>query len=481
MAGMSGVRFQSGAFRERWKGVRLDFSSPFQDPVRSRKRQGATCWMKRRGFIGNIAGLLAVFMSACFFGKRHFVAAAEENSRKLSAAGQSEPVGAAEQGAPRHAVAAVPCASYEEERVYKAVVEALGAIGFEVPAGKRVLLKPNIMAQNTPEQAASTHPAVVAALCRIFRERGCGVTIGDSSAYYQGGCTRRGFATTGMEEIAARWGATLLPFEATRLRRITGLPTVDPLYLTEAVFEHDLVVNVPKLKLHRLARLSGAVKNMFGCVVGGTKQRYHQMLQDRPDYVWYWGKTLVDVYETVRPGLTVMDAVVGLDRDGPAANGTPRPTGVILASKSAPAVDVCACRIMGHDPMGVPALREAIERGLVAPSAIELHGGLPDVPYVKLPEFKLPRGIARSFDHYFFARFIVSPGIKKSRCNRCGVCIENCAAGAMRLDPAKGVRIDYRACINCYCCEEYCPLGAVYLHGGAVNNTMRGIRRVIRL
>jgi len=184
-------------------------------------------------------------------------------------------------------VAAEPCMDYNEERVFGAVRKALEDIRFEIPPGKRVLLKPNIMAQNKPDQAASTHPAVVGALCRLFREKGCDVTIGDSSAFYQGGGTRLGLETTGMAEVARKYGAKLLPFEAALLRKVETGRVVNPLYITEAVYTHDIVVNIPKLKIHRLARYSGAVKNTYGCVVGGTKQLYHKLFSSRPDYQEY--------------------------------------------------------------------------------------------------------------------------------------------------------------------------------------------------
>ena len=222
--------------------------------------------------------------------------------------------------APAPTVAVEPCADYDLEAVYQAVKSALAKINFTLPAGKTILLKPNLMAQNTPDQAASTHPAVVDAVCRIFTETGNTVTIGDCMAYYQGGGTRQAMKTTGMEAVAKKYGARLLPFEATLLKKITTGRILNPLYLTEAVFTHDLVVNLPKLKLHRLARYSGAVKNTFGCVVGATKQIYHHSYEARPDYKEFWGGPIVDVHQAVHPGLTVMDAIVGLDKDGPAAS-----------------------------------------------------------------------------------------------------------------------------------------------------------------
>jgi len=375
------------------------------------------------------------------------------------------------------------CTSYDPDRVYEAVTRSLADITFKIPAGSRVLLKPNIIAQNTPEQAATTHPAVIDALCRWFSDHGCSVSIGDSSAFYQGGCTRAGLETSGMRAVAEKYGARLVPFETTLLKKITGMAYLDPLYITSEVFENDLVVNVPKLKVHRLARVTGAIKNMYGCVVGGTKQIYHTRYQGRPDYKEFWGKPLVDVYQAVSPGLTVMDAVVGLDRDGPAATGDPRLTGHILASRSGPALDIAACRLIGVDPVRVPAVREAVDRGLASEKGLDLAGDLPFpvARYTIPPDEKPKKGFWKKIDDYAFQQFIVEPRISRDRCTRCGDCVNQCAAGAIAYNKKGDPVIDYSRCIYCYCCEEYCAPGAVSLHGSVANHVIRGIRAIKKI
>ncbi|OHD64194.1 MAG: hypothetical protein A2176_00975 [Spirochaetes bacterium RBG_13_51_14] len=378
-------------------------------------------------------------------------------------------------------VAVEPCDSYDPEKVFAALKSALTAINFKATEGAAILLKPNIISQNTPDQATTTHPAVVDAVCRFFAEHLCRISIGDSSAFYQGGGTREGFDTTGIAAAAAKYGAAIIPFETTRLRRITSGAYLNPFYVTEAVFEHDLVVNLPKLKVHRLARYTGAVKNMYGCVVGGSKQVNHRLYQHREDYQEFWGKPLVDVYESVAPHLTVMDAVIGLDKDGPAATGEPRFTGLILASTNAVALDVVACSIIGFDPRWVPAVREALDRNLAYADAITVHGSPPSVPYVKLPDLETKKGLARKIDDYFFDQFIVKPKIRVNKCNRCGACVDNCAAGAIRYNSDKLPVIRYDDCISCYCCESYCRQGAIRLSGGAVNHFIRAVRYMMKL
>ncbi len=374
-------------------------------------------------------------------------------------------------------VSSVPCTGYEEKQVYAALCKALADIEFAITPGIRVLLKPNIIAQNTPGQAATTHPAIVAALCRFFREAGCAVSIGDSSAFHQRGGTLRGMYTSGMIEVAGRYGASLIPFEKASIRKITTGKALNPFWITEAVFEHDLVVNVPKLKVHRLARYTGAIKNMFGCIPGGTKQIYHEMFQKQQDFKEFWGEPIVDIYTAANPGLTVMDAVYGLDVDGPAATGTPRATGVILASLNGTMVDVAACRMIGFEPRWVPAVRAALERGMAHEDELSVSGTLPFVPYRKLPDTK-PSKIS----DFLFHQVIMRPQIDRKRCEKgCAACIAICKPHAARFDEYHRPVIDYDHCIRCYRCAEQCPYDAVSLHGSVLNHVIGKAREILEI
>lgn len=373
------------------------------------------------------------------------------------------------------------CGTYNPGEVHDAIKGGLDDIGFSITEKSSVLIKPNILAQNTPDQCTTTHPALVEAVCSIFSAYKCRITIGESSAFYQGGGTREGFTTSGIAAVAERYGAALLPFEATRLRKITSGKALNPFYITEAVFNHDIVVNLPKMKVHQLAGYSGALKNLYGCIPGGTKQLYHKQFQDRPDYREFWGIPLVDVFEAVKPKLNIMDAVYGLDNNGPAANGDPRFTGLILVSADAAALDLTACRIMGLDYRRIPAVREAVNRGLTDPEKIAVTGEVPMVQYVNLLDKEPSAGISKSIGDYMFDRFIVEPRLDEDKCSKCGICVKDCAVSAIKTGNEGFPEFDLNACIRCYCCSEYCTSGAIYLHGGVINHIIRGIRSIIKL
>ena len=169
--------------------------------------------------------------------------------------------------------------------------------------------------------------------------------IGDSSAFWQPGNTRRAFVTSGMAKVASRFGASLVAFEEEggRMHYRCENSVLKDILLARALDETDFLVNVPKLKTHSFFRLSGAVKNLFGLVPGGAKYEYHFIGgYTRADF----GEKLADIAAMVPRSLTVMDAITGLEGFGPAATGKPRETGLLLVSENPFAVD---CAGLSHN------------------------------------------------------------------------------------------------------------------------------------
>ena len=84
-------------------------------------------------------------------------------------------------------VIAIPCDSYDEEKVYKCVKNGLSQLGgFEsiVGAEEKILVKPNLLSASVPDKAIATHPSVLKAVMRLLNERGCtDVKIGDSPGH----------------------------------------------------------------------------------------------------------------------------------------------------------------------------------------------------------------------------------------------------------------------------------------------------------
>ena len=123
--------------------------------------------------------------------------------------------------------------------------------------------------------------------------------------------------------------------------------------------EADAVLSLCKLKTHFFMTFTGGVKNMFGAVPGFAKPGYHAKLADPERF----GDMLLDIAGMIRPRLTLMDAILALEGDGPGTAGRPRHVGALLASRDPVALDVVACGIAGIVPLSVPTLAQAQRRG----------------------------------------------------------------------------------------------------------------------
>jgi uncharacterized protein (DUF362 family)/NAD-dependent dihydropyrimidine dehydrogenase PreA subunit len=354
-------------------------------------------------------------------------------------------------------VSVAGCSAYEPEKLrqaLRAALEPLGGMARYVRQGMKVLLKPNLLAPVSPEQAVCTHPALVAAVAELVRAAGGQVTIGDSP----GGpveITGEVWRTTGLADEAARCSLPLVSFQDIAWRRAGG----GGYAIARPVVDADLVINLPKLKTHGLVRYTGAIKNMFGVVPGQRKRELHV----RAPGVTEFSRVLVDVCELARPGLTIMDAVLGMEGNGPGTSGKPRLFGCLIASADPVALDAVAARAMGYAPGSIAHIVMAAERGLgvarvdqicVAGDRWALEFGAVDLPAARW-YLNLPAGLTRPLEGLLRAK----PSFSATACRGCGRCSKVCPQDA--LTPGRPPLLDRKACVGCLCCAEVCPYAAI--------------------
>ena len=261
-------------------------------------------------------------------------------------------------------VAIVRCDDYTPETVDAAVrraIDLIGGIERLVTPEEGILLKPNLLQGQEPEKCVTTHPAVVAAVARLLVEHGCRVVIGDSPGagiVYSEANLQRGYSRSGFSAVAEETGATLNYDTGSEIVSFPeGEATKQFPIITPAV-RADAIVVVSKVKTHMWTRMTGAAKNLFGLIPGLEKPVYHFRFQDE----YAFGRMLVDLNECMKPRLQVVDAVVGMEGDGP-QSGSPRKIGVVLAGSDYAAVDTVLARLIGMDPLEIGSTRSAVERG----------------------------------------------------------------------------------------------------------------------
>jgi NAD-dependent dihydropyrimidine dehydrogenase PreA subunit len=222
------------------------------------------------------------------------------------------------------------------------------------------------------------------------------------------------------------------------------------------------VINLPKLKTHMLTLYTGAVKNLFGAIPGTRKREVHCRAPGVQDF----SQALVDVLAFTRPGLTLMDGVLGQEGNGPGTGGTPRPYGILAASTDPVALDAVIAGALGYRPGEVLHLAYAQDRGLGVADLgqVRLEGDRQALDFgpVSLPRahwyFRVPAWISAPVHRAIRLR----PRLDPSACAGCGRCAEVCPRDA--IAPGQPARFDLDRCVGCFCCAEVCPEGAIEPH-----------------
>lgn len=339
-------------------------------------------------------------------------------------------------------------------------------MGAFVRPGQSVFLKVNLLNKNAPEKAVTTHPAVARAVVRAVRAAGAtDIAIGDSpGGRTTAGSARALFQVSGMATVAAEEGARLVLLDDEVVRRsVPEGRLYSSFNLGREAVEADVLIDMPRLKTHGFMQMTGAVKNLFGCIPGLEKAAFHVKVPDRDDFA----EMLVDLLLACRPALTIMDAIVGMEGEGPSA-GKPRHIGALLASADAAALDVVAARVAGFDPMEVYTIAAAHRRGLGPRSTDEVDIRGAQWREVAPEHFAHPaRDITRSMPpalrRWARARVSSKPVLGRAGdCTACRTCERNCPVHAIDMRNGRP-HFDHDACIRCYCCQELCPEHAIDL------------------
>ena len=324
--------------------------------------------------------------------------------------------------------------------------------------GKSVLVKPNFLLAKDASSAVITHPVVIEAVLKVIIEKGGKPFIYEIPSI---GSALNAAKKCGVDKICSD-----LDVEIKELGEFEFVENSSNVHFKKLAVpvaaKADFIVSLAKLKTHSLMGLTLGVKNMFGLVKPDNRNQMHfKTGRDRDAFA----HMLIDVFNFVKPDLTILDGVVGMEGNGP-SNGVPRKFGFMACSKSAFALDSAVVKIVGQKDSEIPIQRIAKERGVYEEAEVvgdHVYIGktikMPD-SFTGSPIF----GKVQKISYPLAKRlFDAKPVIVLDKCVSCFNCIKICPAKAISPKDKKPV-IDYSKCIKCFCCHEVCPEDAIKIH-----------------
>lgn len=374
-------------------------------------------------------------------------------------------------------VSIVKCERYSEvQNAVENAVALIGGIEKFVKKGDKVVIKPNLVSKKKPEEAVTTNPDFLHAVIVMVENAGGIVTIAESpGGPYNTAALKGVYHVCGIDKAIEGTDAQLnFNTEFTEIHYPDG-KTVKNIPIINPILEADVIISLPKLKTHAMTSYTGAVKNLFGTIPGTHKAELHFRLNERKSFC----SMLVDLHECVKPTLSIMDAVWGMEGNGPTA-GQNRHIGLVMASENSHALDMAACYLIDYTPDEVDTVREAVERGLVAENAMGLEFAGEDPRTLVMKDFVKPES------HFNLLKLISLPASLNARltnalaskpkmnydiCVSCGECSRCCPPKAISMKTGRPV-IDEEKCIKCFCCQELCPKKAVMIKRPLLNRFM---------
>ncbi len=362
-------------------------------------------------------------------------------------------------------VSIVKISDYQNRNLYQALKKSLELInGLKelIKPGARVFIKINHLSSSPPEKAINTHPAFTRQLLKILKEYQTEITVGDD-VYSK---KNDAFLKSGYQQMCEEMGVRLLNLKETGFKKVHCQGEVlNKVYLSRPILEADLVINLPKLKTHSFTIFTGAVKNMYGAIPQGLRLNYHRLYGRLETF----SQMLVDIYSCSPPQLTIMDAIMAMEGEGPSA-GHPRKVGLILASKDGVALDAVASKIICFNPLSIYTTLFAHERGLGVGKIEEIEITGEKIKEVEVRDFKhsalafgfLRRKLPAFLYAYLQDQLTLIPEVIRKECTKCLDCVRICPTGAAQ--PVSGSAwIDKQICIHCMCCHEVCRYRAIKL------------------
>ena len=374
------------------------------------------------------------------------------------------------------------CAKYDNKILKEKILAGLRQIDFDLTGlkNKRVCLKPNLLMPFNPERAVTTHPEVFRAVAQIVRDYTDNIVLIESPNFFP---LKSTIKKAGLAEIVDDLKIEVADINVTETLKFSSAHRYKSIDISKAFFDVDYIINMPKLKTHGFTHYTGAVKNLFGAMPGLSKSRMHMTAPSQMEFAEF----LLDLYggllngfEKPKKFIHIMDAVVGMEGEGPGPTGKPKEIGAVIIGDDAVALDYVAVNLVGLELKKVFTITQGFKRGYGVKSPDDIRVTGERLEDMRINDFLPPKSVVRGGIIWPLTSptvknlFVEKPVPRADACTLCYNCMKVCPAGAItKADEAKIPQYNYRKCIRCFCCMETCPEAAIDLKKGALQWLMR--------
>jgi uncharacterized protein (DUF362 family) len=231
----------------------------------------------------------------------------------------------------------------------RAAIDRIGGMGRFVGPDDVVVVKPNIGFDRAPDQAANTHPEVVAEVARLCLQQKprrvivCDCPVAES---------RRAFERSGILRAAVEVGAEVVLPEESSYRTVVISERLGTWDVLEPFVAATKIINVPVAKHHNLTNTTAGMKNWIG-ITGKLRVMFHADLD----------RSIVELAALMRPTLTVVDASRVLMETGPSGGSLSavKQVGAVAVGVDPVALDAWAYSLWGTGPEELPPLFDLAE------------------------------------------------------------------------------------------------------------------------
>ncbi|MFA5834816.1 MAG: DUF362 domain-containing protein [Bacteroidota bacterium] len=241
----------------------------------------------------------------------------------------------------------------EPDVMFAKGMEALGGLSTFVKKGQRVVVKPNIGWDVTPERGGNTNPRLVEEIIKQCYQAGAKEVV-----VFDNTCDnwQRSYSHSGIERAVKDAGGKIVPGNTERYYHpvsVSGAKNLKKTKVHELILESDVFINVPILKSHGSTQLTMAMKNLMGIVWDRGEWHRNDLHQCIADFAPYR-----------KPDLNIMDAYFVMKRNGP--RGVSQEDVVtmksLLISTDMMTIDAAGAKLFGIEPNDIRYLRIAEEQ-----------------------------------------------------------------------------------------------------------------------